>query len=216
MCDWGPWIPSETSDSPRGSLCPLRVRPTFNSSAPSHARVARWLLLAPPFGHCSLVSRSRSWPLALRRTPPVPCGRFSVSSDSGSSLFAWFPCYAARWYVPTLLKCRRFQQHPWSRVPIVTGRMRRRRRGNCGHGFPLRGQAASSVTAGSNMVSPSFRPSHLWASVTVSLPALHWQSGSLLFCARQLGSVYTFGWLNEHSSNFGGDPHPVHMPHTSP
>ena len=51
--------------------------------------------------------------------------------------------------------------------------VRRRRHGECGHGFPPCGQAASSVTACFHLISPSFSPYHLWASATVSLPALY-------------------------------------------
>ena len=43
-----------------------------------------------------------------------------------------------------------------------------------------------------------------------------WKSGSLLFCACQLGSVYTSGWPSVHLRSFGGDLRTVRVPHTPP
>ena len=146
----------------------------FSPLIPNCPPIARRPLSPPSCWVCTFPNRSRSWPIAPRRSPLAPCGRFSTSRDSELSFFKWLPCYAAHWYVPTLFKCRQFQQHPWLRAPIVPSRMRRRRHGECGHGFPPCGQAASSVTACFHLISPSFSPSHLWASATVSLPALYW------------------------------------------
>ena len=89
-----------------------------------------------------------------------------IQSSRSSSGFLVMPLTGM---CPHCFKCRQYQQHPWLRAPIAPGR-----HGECGHGFPPCGQAASSVTACFHLISPSFSPSHLWASATVSLPALYW------------------------------------------
>ena len=181
--------------------------------------IVRRPLSPPSCWVCAFLDRSRSWPFAPRRSPLPPCGRFSTSRDSELSFFKWLPCYAAHWYVPTLFKCRQFQQHPWLRAPIVPSRMRRLRHGECGHGFPPCGQAASSVTACFHLISPSFSPSHLWASATVSLPALYWllEEWTIVVLCMPAGiRLHMSGWPNEHSRSFGGDLPTVHESHTPP